>query len=234
MITYAQAMAIDVSGTWNAATNVVSTPHIAGLHDWYTPTETLYAVAVAGTTLLGGVSTWYVGDYAYCDGDLWHRIQNLADAIATATTVGAVKPDNITTFVDSNGVLSSVGGGGGGSTDSVIVAADYVPINDGSHVNIGQTTTVALGVLQGQINATANTYIPITFSSNQNVNTAGMLLLTPYIYENNGVAVCTLTFINGATLRNPPILNGSPITAGLNQGETMTFIKQLDNTILVN
>lgn len=233
MITYAQAMAIDVSGTWNAATNVVNTPHIAGLHDWYTPAETLYAVAVAGTTLLGGVSTWYVGDYAYCDGDLWHRIQNLADAIATATTVGAVKPDNITTFVDSNGVLSSVGGGGGGSTDSVIVADDFQPIDNGSHITIGQTLTTALGVTQGQINAIVNTNAPITFSSNQVINTAGMALLTPYIYENIGTTAYTLTF-DGATLRNPPVLNGSPTTAGLNQWETMTFIKQLDNTILVN
>ena len=231
MITYAQAMAIDVSGTWNAATNVVNTPHIAGLHDWYTPAETLYAVSVEGNTLLGGVNTWYVGDFAYCDGDMWHRIQNLADAIATSTTVGTVKPDNVTTFVDSTGTLSSVSGS---STNDIIVADDYVPIDNGSHITVGQNLTTALGVTQGQINAITYTYIPITFSSNQNVNTAAMTLLTPYIYENNGASVCTLTFINGATLRNPPILNGSPTTAGLNPYETLTFIKQLDNTILVN
>ena len=48
MITYAQASALSVSGTWNATTNRVSTPRVIGLYDYYTPAEAIYAVFYQG------------------------------------------------------------------------------------------------------------------------------------------------------------------------------------------
>lgn len=231
MITYAQAMAIDVSGTWNATTNRVSTtPRVIGLYDYYTPAETLYAVAVGGNTLLGGVNTWNVGDFAYCDGVRWSRIQNLADAVATPTTAGTVKPDNVTTFVDSNGVISAVGGGGGGYTDNVIVSPSYTPIN-GEVVAVGQTVTTALGALQGQILANAT---PILTNVDMNVATGGMVQSTGYMYVNVGASIITLTLQGGGVFISPLVLNGSATTMGLNPGEVATLSKQPNGSILIS
>jgi len=41
---------------------------------------------------------------------------------ATSLTLGIIKPDNVTTFVDTNGMLSSVGGGGGGG---IVVDSEF-------------------------------------------------------------------------------------------------------------
>ncbi len=230
MITYAQASALSVSGTWNATTNRVSTPRVIGLYDYYTPAEAIYAVSVAGSTMLGGVNTWNVGDYAYCDGVRWSRIQNLADAVATSTTAGTVKPDNVTTFVDSNGVISAVGGGGGGYTDNVIVSPSYTPIN-GEVVAVGQTVTTALGALQGQILANAT---PILTNVDMNVATAGMVQSTGYMYVNVGASIITLTLQGGGVFISPLVLNGSATTMGLNPGEVATLSKQPNGSILIS
>lgn len=88
------------------------------------------------------------------------------------------------------------------------------------------------GISVVQLNAILNSTIPIEVIANQNINTAGLEESIPVIYENIGSAIVTLTLLGGATLRNPPVLNGSATTAGLNPGETITFIKQADNTIL--
>jgi len=109
MLTYAQARVRDITGTWNAQTNVVSDlpAGFNKLTDYYTPADTLYAVSVAGNTVLGGFTAWNVGDYAWCDGVSWFKVENLADAEATSTSRGTVQPDNITTFV-TNGIISAV------------------------------------------------------------------------------------------------------------------------------
>ncbi len=169
MINYLEDGSLQVSGLWNAATNTTSTPHIAGLHDYYTPAEAIYAVSVAGSTMLGGVNTWNVGDYAYCDGEKWERIQNLADAIATPTTAGTVKPDNITTFVDSNGVISAVGGGGSGGVVSVsVVNANGVT---GTVSNPYTTPSITLGTsLTGVISGNGSSFTVATPSNFPTLN----------------------------------------------------------------
>lgn len=111
MLTFYQATLRVPTGTWNAALNIASNlpPPFNKLSDYYTPADALYIVATAGNTTLSGISEWNVGDFLWCDGDEWFRIENLADAIATPTTAGTVKPDNVTTFVSPDGTISAVG-----------------------------------------------------------------------------------------------------------------------------
>ena len=201
MINYLEDGSLQVSGLWNAATNTTSTPHIAGLHDYYTPAEAIYAVSVAGSTMLGGVNTWNVGDYAYSDGEKWSRLQNLADAIATSTTAGTVKPDNVTTFVDANGVISAVGSGSGGVTSVSVVDANGI-VGEVAHPNT--TPTITLGTdLVGVIAANGTGFTAATAGDfpilNQNTtgNAAGIQGGAPnqILYQTNA---STTGFINTA------------------------------------
>lgn len=139
---------MDITGTWDALNNVVSNllPPFNKLENWYTPAETLYGVSRAGHTELGGYTDWEVGDYVYCDGAQWFRIQNLADAPATPTSRGTVQPDNITTFVDGDGVISAVGSGGSGSK----FLGDWSPTTNTPFLTNG------VGIVGSYYNSTAN------------------------------------------------------------------------------
>jgi len=118
-------------------------------------------------------------------------------------------------------------------TDELIVSTNYVAIPE-QNIEIGQNLTYALGTVQGNIDAIRNTNIPIRIVSNTNVNTLGMIVITPYTYVNVGVTAVTLTLIGGSEFINPLILNGSATTLGINPGEVVTLTKQSDNLIFVS
>ena len=66
--------ALNYKGTWNASTN---SPDLDGL-----TTEQkgdYYVVSVAGTTTLGGISFWGVGDWAVYNGSVWQRVEGGAN-----------------------------------------------------------------------------------------------------------------------------------------------------------
>jgi hypothetical protein len=65
--------ALNYKGTWNASTN---TPDLAAS----SPQKgDYYVVSVAGSTSLGGISTWYVGDWAVYNGAVWQRVEGGED-----------------------------------------------------------------------------------------------------------------------------------------------------------
>ena len=65
--------AVNYKGTWNASTN---TPNLAAS----SPDKgDYYVVSVAGNTNLGGITTWYVGDWAVYNGSVWQRVEGGAD-----------------------------------------------------------------------------------------------------------------------------------------------------------
>jgi hypothetical protein len=65
--------ALNYKGTWNATTN---TPDLAALT---AAKGDYYVVSVAGSTSLGGISTWYVGDWAVYNGAVWQRVEGGED-----------------------------------------------------------------------------------------------------------------------------------------------------------
>jgi hypothetical protein len=75
--------------------------------------------------------------------------------------------------------------------------------------------------------------IPIQLSVDTTINSASLVVGVSYIYESISVSVITLTIIGGATIRNPPTLNGSSTTIGFNQEDNFTLTKYSDNTILL-
>jgi hypothetical protein len=158
------------TGTWNAALNIASNlDYPFKLSDYYTPADALYIVSTAGNTTLSGISEWKVGDFLWCDGDQWFRVENLADAIATPTTTGTIKPDNITTFVSPDGTLSAIGGGGGGVISVngytgivVLTKADIglsnVPNVDATNAGNISSGTLPIGRLSAQVTLAGNSF----------------------------------------------------------------------------
>jgi hypothetical protein len=73
-------------GTWNASTNSpsITTGSAPGKTGWY------YAVAVAGTTTVDGISSWAVGDQIISNGTVWQKIVNVSAVSSVNTKTGAV------------------------------------------------------------------------------------------------------------------------------------------------
>lgn len=61
--------ALNYVGTWNASTNIPNLSALSAQKGDY------YVVSVAGSTTLGGISTWYVGDWAVYNGAVWQRVE---------------------------------------------------------------------------------------------------------------------------------------------------------------
>lgn len=75
---------LDYQGTWNASTNtptLTATPLAAGA---------FYKVSVAGTTSLGGVDDWGVGDWIISDGTTWQKVDNSELVTSVAGRTGDV------------------------------------------------------------------------------------------------------------------------------------------------
>jgi len=97
-------------GTWNASTNTPTLTSSVGTKGYY------YAVSVAGSTNLNGITDWNIGDLAVFNGTVWEQIDN-TDAVTsvngltgtvvlTASTVGALAS---VTSTDGSITVSQVG-----------------------------------------------------------------------------------------------------------------------------
>lgn len=61
---------VEYKGTWNASTNTPSLTIITPDKGDY------YVVNVAGSTSLGGITDWKVGDWAIYNGTIWEKVDN--------------------------------------------------------------------------------------------------------------------------------------------------------------
>lgn len=67
---------VDYKGTWNASTN---TPNLVSA----TPDKgDYYVINVAGSTSLGGITNWQIGDWAIYNGTSWEKVDN-TDQVAS-------------------------------------------------------------------------------------------------------------------------------------------------------
>lgn len=140
--------AVSYQNSWNASTNSPAIPAASSTNKgWY------YVVATAGSTSIGGITDWKVGDWVISNGSAWEKVDN-TDAISSWNgRTGAVVPQSgdYTTTQVSEGInlyylASRVRGEvltGLSVTNSTIVAADSV--------------LAAFGKAQGQINAKEST-----------------------------------------------------------------------------
>lgn len=66
--------AVEYQGTWNASTNSPNLPILSPSKGDY------YVVSVTGSTSLGGITDWKVGDWAIYNGAAWEKVDN-TDAV---------------------------------------------------------------------------------------------------------------------------------------------------------
>ncbi len=104
---------LNYQGTWNASTNTPTLASGVGTKGYY------YAVSVAGSTNLDGITSWNVGDMAVYSGTAWQKIDN-TDAVTsvngyTGTVVlavgdisGAANAPTNTNITSMTGVTGSI------------------------------------------------------------------------------------------------------------------------------
>jgi hypothetical protein len=99
-------------GTWNASTNTPTLTSSVGTKGYY------YAVSVAGSTNLNGITDWNIGDLAVFNGSVWEQIDN-TDAV---TSVNGYTGTVVLTAADV-GALASVTSSDGSITVSQVGTA---------------------------------------------------------------------------------------------------------------
>lgn len=90
-----QEGAVIYRGTWDADTNVPDLPAVTPNQGDY------YVVGVAGSTDLGGITDWQVGDWAIFNGTNWEKVDN-TDGVSTAANVSG---DGIGLFKTKTGTI---------------------------------------------------------------------------------------------------------------------------------
>lgn len=77
--------ALKYQSTWNATTNTPAIPAAAaGNKGWY------YVVSVAGTTSIGGITDWEIGDWLVSNGTAWQKIDNTDQVVSVAGLKGII------------------------------------------------------------------------------------------------------------------------------------------------
>lgn len=79
--------AVQYQGTWNATTNVPDLPASTPEQGDY------YVVSVAGSTSLGGITDWNVGDWAIFNGTIWQKVDNTDAVTSVNSQTGVVVLD---------------------------------------------------------------------------------------------------------------------------------------------
>lgn len=96
-------------GTWNASTNTPTLTSSVGSKGYY------YAVSVAGSTNLNGITDWNIGDLAVFNGSVWEQIDN-TDAV---TSVNGYTGTVVLNAADVNAIAEIAS-----STDNALVRFD--------------------------------------------------------------------------------------------------------------
>lgn len=84
-------------GVWDANTNTPDIANFPGLSDGY-----VWIVGVSGTTNVGGISTWDLGDYAVYSGGNWYHLSNSSFGWRLSGNAGTNPTVNYVGTTDSN------------------------------------------------------------------------------------------------------------------------------------
>lgn len=77
--------AMRYQGTWNAATNSPAIPTASAANrGWY------YIVATAGSSSVGGIAEWQIGDWLVSSGSKWDKVDNTDQVMSVAGRMGNV------------------------------------------------------------------------------------------------------------------------------------------------
>lgn len=84
---------VNYKGTWDANTN---TPNLSSAT---TDKGDYYVVHTAGTTSLGGITDWNMGDWAIYNGTVWQKVDNTDDTVAAQDVAFTPNGDIVSTNV---------------------------------------------------------------------------------------------------------------------------------------
>ncbi len=211
--------ALNYKGTWDANTN---TPDLSGLS---AQKGDYYVVSVAGSTTLGGISTWYVGDWAVYNGAVWQRVEGGADDPAPSVRSNS-----------STGVMQVTGPGAGTSRVMTIPDANFTAARtDASQAFTGVQTFNSGAVtgsasLNGQVAKSRKNYYQIADTRNINVTTNFLSIdIGAGTFAGLAVRICSEIYAPGNNLfaRVEEVYikrassGGLTVTSKLSEGDTV-------------
>ena len=120
-------------------------------------------------------------------------------------------------------------GGTGEITQQDAINALVAAVTSGYYLR-GNGTDVTMSAIQA---GDLPVLLPVQLTINTSINGASLTVGVPYTYESIAASIITLTIVGGATLRNPPTLNGSSTTLGFNPEDVFTLTRYASNTILI-
>lgn len=86
---------VEYQGTWDASAG--TPPTVSPEKGWY------YVVSVQGSTSLGGITDWKVGDWAIYNGAAWQKVDNTDAVQSVAGLTGAISVGDLKTALDYQG-----------------------------------------------------------------------------------------------------------------------------------
>ena len=135
--------ALAYQGTWNASTNTPTLTSSVGTNGYY------YAVSVAGTTNLNGITDWQVGDWAIFNGTAWQKI----DQTNTVTSVNGQTGVVSIAYADLAGAIPTW------NQDTTGTAAKANALNSATTVvNVSSSAAPTLGQVLTATSGTAATW----------------------------------------------------------------------------
>jgi hypothetical protein len=193
-------------GTWNAATNSPAIVSGQGTKGW------LYAVSVAGTTVIDGNSQWNVGDQIVFSGTVWQKIDGL-----------------------SNEVVSVFGRNG----EVVLEASDMItawgtqPVNTFLAAPSNTAGAVAFRTLASSDLPLATTSAPgaVQIGAGLNINSGILAANVLTVAGRTGSVILTIADIQGGAPIASPAFTGTPTAPTPTAGNNST---QIATTAFVN
>lgn len=183
-VTSALASGIAYLGTWNATTNTPTITSGQGTRG------NMYAVSVAGNTVIDGNSSWNVGDFMIFDGTKWGRV--------------ASSSGQVVSFNSRTGAITL-------QASDISTALGYTPANIASptFTGIPNAPTAGTGANNTQIATTAFVNTAITNANSTLATLASPALTgtptapTPTTTDNS-TTIATTAYVNAAIVANAP------------------------------
>ena len=177
---------MNYQGTWNANTN---TPNLTNVCSTSTKGY-YYVVNTAGTTTLGSISSWNIGDWAVCNGSNWQQIQStnaVSSVFGRTGTITAQSGDYNASQITNTPDTTS---GGSISATDVQTALNQLDTNK-------LTSTLNTGLIF--VGNSSNMATPTALSGDVTLAANGAVTISNSVITAAMIANGTLTFANLAS-----------------------------------
>ena len=194
---------LNYQGAWNASTNTPTLTSSVGTKGYY------YAVSVAGTTNLNGITDWQVGDLAVYSGTAWQKIDN-TDAV---TSVNGYTGTVVLTYSDVGAFPATSTTG----TGNVVLSTN--PTVSSPNINVidfDQTYSTALTA--GQMGWDGNNTLGIGMAGGNVVQRIGEDTFI-YVKASSAITKGQLVMFTGAVGASS-VVTAAPST-GVTNGQTI-------------